>query len=94
LGIFLDRTISGDVDFQYFDQNRSCASFAIINAATQTMTPNTAPIFSVSCGAGSTVISELADLDFIFGTGRIAIFGVNSADAIGGSFSFNWYEQQ
>jgi hypothetical protein len=93
-GIFLDSVISGDVNFQYIDQNRSVASYAFINAASQTMTPNTTPIFSTSCGGGSTVVVDLGALDFVFGPGRVIIFAVNSDDAIVGSFSLNWYEQQ
>ena len=94
IGIFTDSTLTGDVDFQYIDQNRSIVSYASINAATQTMSPNTIPIFSVSVGGGSTVTPDLADLNFVFGYGRVVTIAVNSDDAIDGSISLNWYEQQ
>ena len=94
LGIFLDSTVTGDVNFQYIDPTRSVVSYAVLNASTQTMSPNTTPIFSTTAGGGSTVVSDLSALDFVFGTGRFIIFAVNSDDAIDGSFSLNWYEQQ
>jgi hypothetical protein len=94
LGIFPDSTVTGDVNFQKIDALRSIVSYATLNAATQTMSPNTTPIFSTTAGGGSTVVSDLSALDIIFGTGRVIVLAVNSDDAIDGSFSLNWYEQQ
>ena len=94
LGIFLDSTITGDVNFQSIDALRSIVSYTTLNAATQTMSPNTTPIFSVTCGGGNTVQSNLDELDFVFGAGRVVVLAVNSDDAIDASFSINWYEQQ
>ena len=95
LGIFLDVPIAGTiVNFQYIDATQSVASYSTISASAATAITGVAPIFSITAGGNSTIQSDLGALDFVFGPGRIVVIAINSDDAIDGSFSLNWYEQQ
>jgi hypothetical protein len=95
LGIFLDIPIAGtSVNFQYIDATQSVASYSTIGAAAATAITGASPIFSITCGANNTIQSDLGAFDFVLGPGRVIIFAINSDDAIDGSFSLNWYEQQ
>ena len=95
LGIFLDVPIAGtNVNFQYIDATQSVASYSTISASAATSITGAVPIFSITCGGNSTIQSDLSALDFVFGPGRIVVIAINSDDAIDGSFSLNWYEQQ
>ena len=94
LGIFLDVRVSGDVNFQYIDQQESVVSYSVINAANSTMTNTVIPSYSVALGGGTTINVDLKDLNLTFGAGRVIIIAVNSDDAISGDFSINWFEKQ
>jgi hypothetical protein len=95
IGIFVDYSVTGDVNFQNVSTDQSIVSTAALDPSTQSFSSaSPVPIFSVGVNAGSEVVINLVPFDFIFGPGRLVIIGVISGDAIGAGFSFNWFEQQ
>jgi hypothetical protein len=97
IGIFLDTTITGDLDFQSISQGQSIVSYSRIPDASisaTTFTPDSSPVFTVGVNGGNSLDIDLSDLNFSFGPGRVVVFAVRSDDAIAGNFAINWHEQQ
>ena len=95
IAFFVDSTITGDVDFQYVDEERSVVSYALLDASAQTITPETGAIFSMGVGSGGTTTQDLIPLNFVFEPGSVIVIACNR-DGVGdtGAITLNWYEKQ
>ena len=95
IAFFVDSTITGDVDFQYVDEERSVVSYALLDASSQTITPETGAIFSMGVGSGGTTTQDLIPLNFVFEPGSVIVIACNR-DGVGdtGAITLNWYEKQ
>lgn len=96
IGIFTDSQITGDVNFKYIDQQNSTISYADLGTVTGlAITPNVTPIFSFGVNGGGSNSIDLAELDYLFGPGRVIIIAYRAAAGVSGnSVSVNWFEQQ
>ncbi len=94
IGIFVDSTITGDVNFQEVSSTTSIVSYADLGNG-QAISPNLIPIFSFGVASGQGAIIDLEKLNFSFSTGRTIIVAFKAADAISSnSLTFDWFEKQ
>jgi hypothetical protein len=95
IGFFLNAEVSGDVNYQYIDQNNSIVSYAELDPATQTITTTGLPFYEIVVGGNSSTSFDIKDLQFVFGPGSSLLIAAKvSSSPINGSVSINWYEQQ
>lgn len=97
VGIFLNAKVSGDVNYQYVDQNQSITSYAILDPGVNTITTTDKPFFELVVGGGNAKSRDIANMQFVFGPGSsflIAIKNSTTSGNINGLVSIDWYEQQ
>jgi hypothetical protein len=95
VGFFLNSEISGDVNYQYIDEDNSIVSYANLDPATQTITTTGLPFYELVVGGNSARTIDLTNLNFVFGPGDSLLIAVKvSSSPVSGLVSINWYEQQ
>jgi hypothetical protein len=98
VGVFLDAEVSGDVNYQYVDQQNSITSYAQVDPATQTITnlASIQPIYEITIGPDFSRTEDLIDLRIAIGVGRPILLAVKTTGNVNtaGSVSVNWFEQQ
>lgn len=95
LGFFLNAEVTGEVDYQYVDEDNSIVSYAVLDPATQTITTSEFPFYELVAGGNSNISINVKDMDFVFGPGSSVLIAAKcSSTPIEGQFSINWYEQQ
>ena len=96
IAIFSGKSVSitGAVNFTPINLAESVVYYSTLNAATQTFNgASTAPDFTVGVSSG-TVVSDLEPLDLQYGSDMTIVIACKSADALTGTVSLNWFEQQ
>ena len=95
IGFFLNAEVSGDVNFEYIDENNSIVSYAELNPGTQTITTSGLPFYELVIGSASGRSESLLDYNFVFGPGDHLLIAIKTSNSqIDGAVSINWYEQQ
>ena len=95
VGLFLNKRVTGDVDFQYTDQQNSIVSYSTLSPSTQTIvSPIGQPFYEFIVGPLSAKTIDLSFLDFVFGPGTHLIIAIKTTASIDGTVSINWFEQQ
>ena len=95
VGFFLNAEVSGEVNYQYIDEDNSIVSYADLDTSTQTIVTNGLPFYELVVGPQSARTVDLTDLDFVFGAGDSVLIALKaSSTPITGLVSVNWYEQQ
>ena len=95
IGFFLNAEVSGDVNFEYIDENNSIVSYADLNPGTQTITTSGLPFYELVIGGASARSESLLDYAFAFGPGDHLLIAIKTSNSqIDGAVSINWYEQQ
>lgn len=96
IGFFLDPTITGEVNFQYVDEQNSIVSYADLDPSVNTVEniANLTPFYEAVVGPNNSVQENLDLLDLIFGTGRDLVIAIKTSGAIAGAVSIQWFEQQ
>lgn len=97
VGLFLNATITGDVDFQEVSTGESIVSYADTDPTIDTIdnVANLVPFYTITCGAGASNTQNLSDLNFAFGPGQTLVVAYKTSGNISAStVSINWYEQQ
>jgi len=98
IGVFLSAKISGDVNYQYVDENNSIASYAQLDPAVNTITniADLEPIYEITIGPDFSRTEDLIDLRIAVGVGSRVLLAVKTTGNINtaGSVSVNWFEQQ
>jgi hypothetical protein len=75
IGLFLGAIVSGEVNFQYTEEQQSIVSYAELNPATQTINnlSDLTPFYQITAGPSGTQSDELETLKLIFQIGRRTI---------------------
>ena len=95
VGLFLDKEVSGDVNFDYVDENNSVVSYALTNPSSQTITGTVGlPFYELVVGSASSKTVDLTMMDFVFGPGVNVIIAIKTTANMDGQVSVNWFEQQ
>jgi hypothetical protein len=95
VGLFLDKEVTGDVDFKYVNEDSSIVSYAIVSPSTQTIVaPVGLPFYELVVGSASSKTIDLAMMDFVFGPGTNLIIAIKTTANMAGQVSVNWFEQQ
>lgn len=96
IGLFLDANISGEVDWQYVNQQDSIVSYATFNPSTQTIEnlPELTPFYEIIAGPSGTETDFVELLKLIFQIGRPVVIAIKTTGGASGTFGFNWFEQQ
>ena len=94
VGLFLTKEITGEVDFQYIDEDNSVVAYADVDPSTQELVDPGKPFYELVVGSASSETVNLKDLDFVFGVGDCLVIAIKTTALMSGQVSINWYEQQ
>ncbi len=96
VGFFLNSQVTGDVNYQYVDENYSTVSYDQLNPNSQTIVDlsNQVPFYETIVGPNNSVQENLDSLEIILGTTQTLVIAIKTSGAIVGSVSINWFEQQ
>ena len=96
IGLFLDATVTGVVDWQYVNENQSIVSYATTNPASQEIDniANLTPFYEIIAGPSGTQTDFLEELKLIFQIGRTVVIAIKTSGSASGTISVNWFEQQ
>lgn len=96
IGLFLDATVTGEVNYQYVNQSNSIVSYATLAPATQTIDnlANLTPFYEIIAGPSGTQTDFLESLKLVFQIGREVLIAVKTSGTASGTFALNWFEQQ
>ena len=98
VSLFLDPDISGDVDFEYVDDDRSIASYAELSFSTNGISnlSSLEPFYEFVAGPESSRMDDITDLKIVSGVGRSILIAVKSVGNVNvaSSVTINWFEQQ
>jgi hypothetical protein len=101
VSVYRNLRISGDVDFQYIDQNNSIVSIATLDTdlaspANTVSTNGFNPFLTFAVGAGAATTVDIEPEELIFNVGDIVVICAkatgNKVDT--GVIGINWFEQQ
>lgn len=101
IGFFLEAEITGDVNYQFVNDENSIVSIATLDPTTNSP-PNTisnlsdiVPFHEIVVGPLAGVSEDLDKLEFIFPPGVQLLIAVKATNTgVNGSVSINWFEQQ
>jgi hypothetical protein len=98
VAFFLNAEITGEVNFQYVDEENSIVSYAALNPGTGGNTlvnvANLTPLYEFVVGAGAGVTRNIADLSFVFGIGNVVTMAIRTSAGLAGQAGITWFEQQ
>jgi hypothetical protein len=96
VGVFLNPRISGDVNYQYVNEQNSTVSYAQLSPSTQTITnlASINPFYELVVGSEQAVSEYLEDYQFVFGVGVEVLIAIKTTGSCTGQVSINWFEQQ
>ena len=96
IGLFLDATVTGEVNYQYVNQDNSIVSYATLAPASQTIDnlANLTPFYEIIAGPSGTQTDFLESLKLIFQIGREVLIAIKTSGTASGTFALNWFEQQ
>lgn len=96
VGLFLNADISGDVNYEYVDEQNSVVAYSDLNPDTDTIVDvaNLRPFYSVAVPPENAFSVNLEELRFVFGVGSNVVIAIRSTGIVTGAVSINWVEQQ
>ena len=96
VGLFLNAEITGDVSYQYVDEDNSIIAYASLNPSVNTITnvANLRPFYSIAIPPQSSLAVDLTELAFAFGVGNSITVAIRSTQSVDGAVVVNWVEQQ
>jgi hypothetical protein len=96
VGLFKKAKISGDVSFEYVDENNSVVSYAQLSPSTNAISnlADIDPFYTFIVGAGQGVQKDITELQFAFGLGQDILIAVKTTGNVAGQVLVNWFEQQ
>jgi len=97
IGIFLNKQINGNVNYQKVDDSNSVVSYAALNPASggnTIVSPIGTPIYELIVGSASAKTSIISHLEFIFSTLSNVVIAIKTSGSCDGQVSLVWYEQQ
>jgi hypothetical protein len=101
IGFFLGAEITGDVNYEYVDDENSIVSIATLDPTTNSPAntisnlSDIVPFHEIVVGPLAGVSEDLDKLEFIFPPGIPLLIAVKATNTgVNGSVSINWFEQQ
>ncbi len=94
VGLFLTKEVTGEVDFQYIDEDNSIVAYADLDPSNQEIINAGRPFYELVVGSASSQTVDLQRLNFVFGPGDCLLIAIKTTALMNGSVSVNWYEQQ
>ena len=96
VGVFLDATVTGEVNYQYIDEEQSIVSYAELSPSTQAIDniASLSPFYEIPAGPSDTQSQELEALKLIFQIGRTVLIAIKTTGTVSGTVTLNWFEQQ
>lgn len=95
VGLFLSAEVTGDVNFQYVDENNSVVSYAEVNPNSQELVnASLTPFYELVVGSDSSKSEDLTSLELAFGVGDTVVVAIKTTASMSGQVSVNWFEQQ
>ena len=95
VGLFINKRVTGDVNYQYINENNSIVSYATLAPSTQTIVaPIGQPFYELVVGSASSKTIDMRLMDFVFGPGAEVIIAIKSTALVTGQVSVTWFEQQ
>ena len=96
VGLFKKAEISGDVNFQYVDENNSIVSYTQLSPSTNAISnlADIEPFYTFIVGAGQGMQKNIRELKFAFGLGQDVLIAVKTTGNVAGQVLVNWFEQQ
>lgn len=96
VGLFKKPVISGDVNYQYVDEDNSVISYAELDTSINTISnlADIEPFYTFVVGAGQGVQKNIRDLQFAFGIGQEVLIAIKTTGNVAGQILVNWFEQQ
>lgn len=96
VGLFKRAEISGDVSFEYIDENNSIVSYAQLSPSTNAISnlADIEPFYTFIVGAGQGMQKNIRELQFSFGLGQDVLIAVKTTGNVAGQVLVNWFEQQ
>ena len=96
VGLFLDATVTGEVDYQYVNEEQSIVSYAELSPSSQVINSlaSLSPFYEITVGPSNTQSQELELLKLIFQIGRSVLIAIKTTGSVSGTVTVNWFEQQ
>jgi len=96
VGLFLNAEVTGDVNYEYVDEDNSIVAYASLNPSVNTITnvANLRPFYSIAIPPQSSLAVDLTELAFAFGVGNSITVAIRSEQQVDGAVVVNWVEQQ
>lgn len=95
VGLFINKRVTGNVNFQHVDANNSIVSYATLAPSTQTIVaPIGQPFYELVVGSASSKTIDMRLFDFVFGPGTELIIAIKTTASVTGQVSVTWFEQQ
>lgn len=98
IALFLDAKISGDVNYQYIEQEESVVSTTTLNPGaggnTISNLADISPIFELVVASDSSVLTDLRDLNITLGLANELVIAIKTSASVTGNVAITWFEQQ
>lgn len=95
IGLFINKQVTGDVNFQHVDEDNSIVSYSTLDPGTQSIVaPIGLPFYELVIGSASSRTVDIGHLEFVFGPGTELIVAVKTSALMTGQVSLTWFEQQ
>jgi hypothetical protein len=99
IGFFLGARLSGEVNYQYVNEQNSVVSYAELlptGAGFNTIEnlADLTPIYELVVASDSSLSIDISQLKLTFGIGRDLIIAIKTTASVTGFVSINWFEQQ
>jgi hypothetical protein len=96
VGLFLNAEVTGDVNYEYVDEDNSIVAYASLDPSVNTITnvANLRPFYSIAIPPQSSLAVDLTELAFAFGVGASITVAIRSEQQVDGAVVVNWVEQQ
>ena len=94
IGLFLNKRVTGAVNYNYVNQDNSIVSYANLSPTTQTIVSPGIPFYEMVIGSASARTEIIQFFDFVFGPGTELLIAIKTSAQLSGQISVNWFEQQ
>ena len=98
IALFLGAEITGEVDYQYIDENNSVVSYAELDPGsggdTITNLSDITPFYEFVIGAGQGINIDITRLRYVFNINQPVLIAIKTSGAASGKAGIIWFEQQ
>jgi len=99
IGLFLGATVTGDVDFEYQNEQQSVVSYAELTptgggANTIANLADINPLYELLVASDSSQTIDITNLKISIGLGDTLLIALKTSASVSGQVSLTWFEQQ